>query len=1062
MISGDEELLELQKEFEKSTPSVKILKKSEKKSIFAQRNISVPAKIDSKTDLFGLVLSNITERNTDDSQAPVLKHPSGFPVAQHRSVKPIKKEKDMHETNMNVLRGMTSREIEEAQNEIYATFSKETIEKIKRNAAKKYGPTTNEDLIPEKETAELDETKENKVVHEGIMKLEEEKKLEWTKEVQIENQDQLRFDFQGHILDSSQDFEAISGLYHHGDQPNLAGYTIEELIHLTKSTFPSQKAFALQILACIVKKMYSRSYSVENTAIMIEKLKKENLVLACRIGLDAKHETVYCMAIKLLAVILGYENNGESIMLKFEKMSLFSNITVAMELDSQAAFKLKKKGVSLDTTELENGMAAILKLFQSDIILGLLLSNITTRLRYLFGIMSDDVYKIQMVYILTCIAQHSPSSAEDILATEGLVDVLSDVLFKTSWPAVHGLQLNLLAKILGLFKIMCHSSYESSVAFTNSKLVSGIVRFIAVYHDDDLQLQIVGKVFSIFDTLFLYGLSASILDSYRALFFEFMEKISKTFHVDNIGKSNPSEVKANAYSSFLKMLKTSLEKFRTQLDAGGANDAYLPFMSYLIKLVTESDLKFQEIKIFQPFYNSALELICTYFKQAATFQYLASDAFIEQQTKFFNNREALSFIVPEVPSINLADGAETLFDGGVATCIGSDEFGTITDIQGFSSSCYILSSQMELFNFGIQKLGFEGDSYRFDPVVKLIQNILNSNISTITNRWISIFGQGIYKFLEAWITLNTTIYRKTKEQLYKDCVVKAIYWYCSFALPGDDFTAHRLLTEYLISKDWVGTDFKQAQQCFDTLYNFKSLSNSNLMTVANPSKPPRSFMIQVQHSDQTALPLPNDWLFNFPTNFKNNPVADIDEVKRWLQFVTNSISENIVPRAGSTVSKFYNTMHLFFLTDVNGSDLYRDETVNSLLGKLLELLVKDGYADYDEDYLQQIPNFYNLYQDFIDHFIATSFGDRVFARYILFPVAMKFPHDFRATFWTKLFDYYKFFDLDEDQVPGKSFEAFLAPLDSNKEMDIVYKKAMFRGNLRCGSILHSIASQYKL
>ncbi|KAJ3323967.1 RNA polymerase II associated protein 1 [Boothiomyces sp. JEL0866] len=1063
MISGDEELQALQKEFEKSKPSVTILKKSEKKSLFAQRrNIDIPAKIDSNSALFGTVLSNIKERNAEDSNAPVLKHPSGFPIAQHRSLQPIKStagiESDIHCTNLKMMQGMTVDEIREAQEEIYATFSKETIEIIKRNAAKKYGSDHNS--IPSVASVTSQEThKEKKMVDEGIMRVEEEKKLEWTKEIQVQSESHLRFDFHGGILDSNAEFDSISGLYHHGDQPDKAGYTIEELIHLTKSTFPSQRALALQIISVIVKKIYSEYYSKESSKLIIEKLKMDNFVFVCRIGLDAKHETVYCTAITLLSVILGYENNGEIMNGYLEKLSLFTHKTISMELESQSAFKLKKEGENVEPTELENDMATILKLFQSDIILGLLLSNITTRIHYLLRIVSSDEFKLRMIYILTCIAQHSPSSSEDILATEGLVDTLSEMLFKPTWPAVQGLSSTLIQKVLVLLKILCQSSYESAMAITKSTLISRTVRFISIYRLDDEHLQIVRSVFEIFECIFVYGLSASIIDGYRSLFIEFSGKIRRLFPLDSNGNLNENSVVVDSLASFLNMLRTSLEKFRPQLDAGGPNDAYFPFIEFVVNLLIEFDIGFQNFESCGPFYFSALELIHVYFKQASTFQFQVSEKYSELLFRFYKHKDLMAFKIPVVPLISIYEPVR-LYEGGVATAINKSTLDSVQSLLQLSSGCCILSSQLELINLEIQKYGLDSSTLGLEVFVPFINQILTSNFFSITDNWISIFSHGIFRFLESWISISSTINRKNKELVNKSLVIKCVNWYCNFALPGDDFTAHKLLTNYLLSKEWVGNDFNQVQQCFDKLYNIKSLSHSNLLTMLNPSKHPRSLMIQVQQIDQTVLPIQIDWLFQFPTGFKNGRIASVDEVVMWLGFILNFVSENYLSSPSWEISKLYYVMHIFFLSDNRGHEIYRDEKVNRLLGKLLDLLTENMYEDYNEEYLERIPNFFNLYQDFIDHFIATSFGDKVFARYIFIPLGMKFPHDFRVTFWTKLLEYYKFFDIKENELPGKSLAPFVTELDTNYKVILVYKRALAAGKLRAESILHKIASQY--
>lgn len=63
---------------------------------------------------------------------------------------------------------------------------------------------------------------------------------------------QARFDFHGNLVNQSQDIPEYLGLHHHGDDPSSAGYTLEELIVLARSSFLQQRVLALQVLARII------------------------------------------------------------------------------------------------------------------------------------------------------------------------------------------------------------------------------------------------------------------------------------------------------------------------------------------------------------------------------------------------------------------------------------------------------------------------------------------------------------------------------------------------------------------------------------------------------------------------------------------------------------------------------------------------------------------------------------------------------------------------------------------------------------------------------------------
>ena len=76
------------------------------------------------------------------------------------------------------------------------------------------------------------------------MDVVEEDKLKWSQPValpaQVPHTFDARFDFSGRLLPYDADLPATSALYHHGDEPQRAGYTIAELLTLSILYFKSQ------------------------------------------------------------------------------------------------------------------------------------------------------------------------------------------------------------------------------------------------------------------------------------------------------------------------------------------------------------------------------------------------------------------------------------------------------------------------------------------------------------------------------------------------------------------------------------------------------------------------------------------------------------------------------------------------------------------------------------------------------------------------------------------------------------------------------------------------------
>ncbi|KAI5957762.1 hypothetical protein KGF57_003029 [Candida theae] len=73
----------------------------------------------------------------------------------------------------------------------------------------------------------------------------------------------MRFDFNGNLVqidideekDDSRGIPTYLGLHHHSDNPHMAGYTLSELVHLSRSVVPGQRCISIQTLGRILHKL---------------------------------------------------------------------------------------------------------------------------------------------------------------------------------------------------------------------------------------------------------------------------------------------------------------------------------------------------------------------------------------------------------------------------------------------------------------------------------------------------------------------------------------------------------------------------------------------------------------------------------------------------------------------------------------------------------------------------------------------------------------------------------------------------------------------------------------
>ena len=97
-------------------------------------------------------------------------------------------------------------------------------------------------------------------------------KLKWmeplpelgTGDLVFDNVAELRFDFKGDLIvpTGNNNISTTEGLHHHSENPSLAGYTLRELAHLSRSTVPGQRCIAIRTLGRILHKLGKGKYNI--------------------------------------------------------------------------------------------------------------------------------------------------------------------------------------------------------------------------------------------------------------------------------------------------------------------------------------------------------------------------------------------------------------------------------------------------------------------------------------------------------------------------------------------------------------------------------------------------------------------------------------------------------------------------------------------------------------------------------------------------------------------------------------------------------------------------------
>ncbi|KAK9766148.1 hypothetical protein K7432_004986 [Basidiobolus ranarum] len=134
---------------------------------------------------------------------------------------------------------------------------------------------------------------------------------------------------------------------------------------------------------------------------------------------------------------------------------------------------------------------------------------------------------------------------------------------------------------------------------------------------------------------------------------------------------------------------------------------------------------------------------------------------------------------------------------------------------------------------------------------------------------------------------------------------------------------------------------------------------------------------------------------------------------------------------------------------VNGEDLFLMDEVEHLLdtlyNKYIAEFIKLGDQtpfDLEEASDSGIP-FYQFYQDFLNLYVSVSFGNQVFARMVLPPLAMNYPSEYRLALWSEYFEMLSTFRIPLNDAPAPNgLKGYFYPVERNFTLLQLYIRAL--------------------
>ncbi|XP_062863836.1 RNA polymerase II-associated protein 1 isoform X2 [Trichomycterus rosablanca] len=471
----------------RSTVDKQVTAPGGRKSIFARQNAAQKAKA-------GCVGSKVSVQQAsvfpvqDSVDGPLLV--SGQGLGPNSTAETLK----IHQENQDKLRNMSQSEILAEQKALLAQLDLRLVDFVRSRKAEKSSPQsqptvqsrapkfhfTEAESESQEVTMDADEEDETETVVQPPITVDElpvkpqkdwvhmntlePEKLQWMRDVPAPRRKgtkqamQARFDFSGSLIPPSKDLPTHLGLHHHGEEPELAGYSLQELFILSRSQMTQQRSLALNTLAHILSKARAGEYSSYLKGSVLSSLLDAGLLFLLRFALDDGVEGVMSAAIRAMQALLVSPEDEECLDNTFHwllGMAAFPLLPSAQEEEDEDDEGLDE---FLKETKKENEeKKPDHDVARQDVVKGLLRMQFLQRLRYILEVVRPAPNTVlNILEVLIRIARHSTSTATQILDCPRLMSTVMSEFLPCSWtpqtspasPSLYGLPVSMAMKLL--------------------------------------------------------------------------------------------------------------------------------------------------------------------------------------------------------------------------------------------------------------------------------------------------------------------------------------------------------------------------------------------------------------------------------------------------------------------------------------------------------------------------------------------------------------------------------------------------------------------------------------
>uniref|UniRef100_A0A8C3U881 RNA polymerase II associated protein 1 n=1 Tax=Catharus ustulatus TaxID=91951 RepID=A0A8C3U881_CATUS len=455
-------------------------------------------------------------------------------------------------------------------------------------------------------------------------------KLEWMKDLPSPRQKktkkgmQARFSLKGELIPADADLPTHLGLHHHGEEAERAGYSLQELFHLSRSQVTQQRTLALQVLGRIVQRARAGEFASSLKGSVLRLLLDAGFLFLLRFSLDDAVENVMAAsvgALQALLVSLDDEKYLDWTFSWYQGMAAFPFVPNNEEEEEEEEEELNGTAKSQDK-KLKDDNKPDPDVARYDVVKGLLKTKIQHRLRYILEVVRPvPTVVLDILHILTHMARHSSEACNQLLDCPRLIETIVREFLPTQWDpkvaepgflltSLHGVAC---ASAMKFIRVLASGGRNATARLLNTfEMKSRLSRFIAEDPQDvplarEEALRLSTEAFRLWAVAAGYGQACDLYSDLYPVLVRILQSLPELLG----GKSPVVELAVQRAAAVVTVL--------THVTQTAGYTAELQNLSAETKM---SQVAWSQVSGLQPFLETSLKKIFQQISQSETWQTL--------------------------------------------------------------------------------------------------------------------------------------------------------------------------------------------------------------------------------------------------------------------------------------------------------------------------------------------------------------------------------------------------------------------------------------------------------